>query len=191
MVTKKIIHQNLTKLKIDNSISISDAEMDLKVNLLFDSCKSMTDEQFTKATNQIIMEGVELYGKLPKAALFLEKAGEKPQDITSIAKMQVAKILIEADHFFGGNYKFENPVTNATVKRYGGLCKLNFDLFDNSNDKPKQKEWVAKDLLEIWLQCHDGKIYDDKPTILDPATKRIEIFKIENKKLLTINKGKK
>ena len=127
------------------------------------------------------------FGGKPAIADWLVFFGaEKPQDITSIAKMQVAKILIEADHFFGGNYQFENPVTNATVKRYGGLRKLNWELFDSSNDKPKQKEWVVKEFVEIWLQCHDGKIFDDKPTILDPATKRIDIVRDEQI-LLSLN----
>lgn len=73
MLTKKTILQCLTSLRIDSSIEISKKDLNAKIDIIYEHCKEFEDDDFKKATNQIIREGTELYGKLPKTALFLEK----------------------------------------------------------------------------------------------------------------------
>lgn len=162
------------------------------VNQLFEASQKFSENELKKGFSKIMQITQEDwnkkygYGGKPAIADWLIFFGaDKPQDINSIAKMQVAKILIEADRYYGFNYKFENPITNAVVKRYGGLKTIAWELFDKLNDKPKQKEWVAKALEESWLQCHDAKIYDDKPNIVDPFSKTIENYSDNQKLQLT------
>ncbi len=62
-LTKKLILEELIKIKIDHSIQISERELEIKINLLFEDCKEMTAEKFS-ANCKIIRES-DLFGKFP------------------------------------------------------------------------------------------------------------------------------
>lgn len=62
-ITKKVILEELMKIKIDHSIQISEKELDAKVNLLFEDCKEITSERFKG--NSAFLRKKELFGKFP------------------------------------------------------------------------------------------------------------------------------
>lgn len=62
-LTKKVILEELMKIKIDHSIQISERELDAKVNLLFEDCKEITSERFL--INSSFLRKKELFGKFP------------------------------------------------------------------------------------------------------------------------------
>lgn len=70
-LTKKVILQQLMKIKIDHSIQISEAELDAKVNLLFEDCKDCSAELFIAISEKIRKQ--EMFGKLPANYLFSQK----------------------------------------------------------------------------------------------------------------------
>lgn len=148
MLTKKNILQCLTNIKIDSSIEISEQDLDAKVNIIYDQCKELTDDEFKKATNQIICKGIELYGKLPKAALFLKKQ----QDPEEQAELEAERIIDTAS--YPCPVIFDNGFTNAALKAYGGIGKVYFDVHDSFNRDRKSRHWVKKELISIWIHCH-------------------------------------
>lgn len=68
-ITKKLILQELMKMKVDHSINISEKELEAKINLLFEDIKEMTAERFL--ANCEVLRKSELYGKLPANHQFL------------------------------------------------------------------------------------------------------------------------
>lgn len=171
MLTKKTILQCLTSLKIDSSIEISKQNLDEKIDIIYEQCKELGDDDFIKATNQIIREGTELYGKLPKVALFLEKAGYKQFSPKEQANIEVERIIDAAG--YPTTTLFDNEFTNAAVESYGGLRKIYFDCFDKYNPDPKKREWVKKELVEIWLSCQADNKRKNTPLFVEDSSKNI------------------
>lgn len=62
-LTKKLIAQELLKIKVDHSITISEEDFKLKVNLLFDDLKNCTAEKFIATCQELRKK--QLFGKLP------------------------------------------------------------------------------------------------------------------------------
>jgi hypothetical protein len=69
-LSKKIIFEQLLKIKIDHSIQISQENLESKINLLFEDCKNLSAEEFVR--NCQILRKTELFGKFPPNFKFLE-----------------------------------------------------------------------------------------------------------------------
>lgn len=166
ILTKKTILQSLTTLRIDSSIEISEQDLDAKINIIYEQCKELAgDDDFKKATNQIICEGIELYGKLPKTALFLEKLGYKILSPKEQANIEVERIIEAAN--YPTSTLFDNEFTNAAVRAYGGLKKIYYDHFDKFNNNPIQRGWLKKQLVEIWLSCQADNKRSNIPLMIE------------------------
>ena len=72
---KTTITTCLIRMMIDHSITISQENLDQKVNILFEDCKDMTDADFIEISERL-RKG-ELYGKLPASKDFLEAKSSK------------------------------------------------------------------------------------------------------------------
>lgn len=179
MLTKKTILQCLTSLRIDSSIEISKQNLDEKVNIIYEQCQELGDDDFKKATNQIIREGIELYGKLPKAALFLEKAGYKTFSPKEQANIEAERIIEAAS--YPATTLFDNEFTNAAVEAYGGLRKIYFHLFDKFNPDPKKREWFKKELVEIWLSCQADNKRKNTPLFVEGGDSVKKIYFVGDK----------
>ncbi len=166
-LTKKTILQCLISLKIDSSIEISEQDLVIKINIIYEHCKEFGDDDFKKATNQIIREGIELYGKLPKTALFLEKLGYKILPPKEQANIEVERIIEAAN--YPTSTLFDNEFTNATVKAYGGLKRINYDHFDKFNNNPTKRGWLKKELVEIWLSCQADNKRSKIPLMIEDS----------------------
>ena len=70
-LTKRTIANCLGKMQLDHSISIDTKTFDKKVDLLFEDCQMMSDEQFNEVAEKL--RNGELYGKLPASKDFLQK----------------------------------------------------------------------------------------------------------------------
>lgn len=62
-LTKKIVLECLIKIKVDHSIEISQNDLDIKVNLLYEDCKYQPAELFI-IQSETLRKG-KLFGKLP------------------------------------------------------------------------------------------------------------------------------
>ena len=174
MLTKKTILQCLITLKIDSSIEISEQDLKEKTNIIYEQCKELRDEtlcddDFKKATNQIIREGIELYGKLPKTILFLEKLGFKKPSPKEQASIEAERI-IEAAHY-PSTTLFDNEFTNAAVIAYGGLGAINYDHFSSYNPNPTKREWLKKELVEVWLSCQADNKRKNTPFFVEGSNR--------------------
>jgi len=67
---KTTIIQCLTRMLVDHSISITEKNLEQKINILFEDCKDMSDAEFVEVSERL-RKG-ELYGKLPASKDFLE-----------------------------------------------------------------------------------------------------------------------
>lgn len=155
MLTIKTVQEWLLYLKVEYSIQISNEDLFAKAEITYRVCKELTNEEFIAAAESIIKSGVELYGKLPKSALFLEHAGKKSKSPEALAASEVEHILQRVASSCAANDDFKHEITRKCVSAYGGVSKLYFDLFDAYNPKPKERQWVKKELIEIWLDCYD------------------------------------
>lgn len=72
---KTTIATCLTRMLVDHSITISQENLDHKINILFEDCKDMTDADFIEVSEKL-RKG-ELYGKLPASKDFLETKSPK------------------------------------------------------------------------------------------------------------------
>lgn len=72
---KTTIATCLARMLVDHSITISEKNLDQKINILFEDCKDMTDSDFIEISEKL-RKG-ELYGKLPASKDFLEAKSSK------------------------------------------------------------------------------------------------------------------
>tara|TARA_R110000868_G_scaffold137374_1_gene350909 strand:- start:684 stop:1235 length:552 start_codon:yes stop_codon:yes gene_type:complete len=149
MLSKKTIAESLLRIKINYSINITDANLQIMIDTIFDICDDVTDEQFITATRQIIKNGSELYGKLPPVAMFRELIFGKPLTAEEIANKEVADIM-QAISSYWGSLESKYPNTLKTVKDLGGLGALKWRL-DSDNDNKEKAQWVRKEIFELWL----------------------------------------
>lgn len=85
--------------------------------------------------------------------------GQSNQSPEQQAIIQVARILDYASFYLKNDVIFDNEFTNATVKKYGGMSKIAWEI-DKFNDNKRPREWVSKELKELWVACYDGNIGD-------------------------------
>jgi hypothetical protein len=130
--------------------------------LVFEKLKGLSQDEFDKGINKILAISAEnwnkKYGFGGKPAIadwvnfFME---EKKQSPENQAIIQVAKILDYAKHYWGNDVIFDNEFTNETVQKSGGIAKIARDI-NPDNENPRPREWVVKDLKDMWLACYDG-----------------------------------
>jgi len=71
-LTKELILKELTMMRVDHSIEITDELLDIKISILLEDCKDLTAEAF--AENCRVLRKQEMYGKLPANFKFLQPA---------------------------------------------------------------------------------------------------------------------
>ncbi|MHC4718656.1 MAG: hypothetical protein ACYS5V_16935, partial [Planctomycetota bacterium] len=117
--------------------------------LVYEKLKHLDKEQFSKGVSKIMQitaeEWNKKYGFGGKPALsdwlgFFEQKEQSPE---KQAIIEVTRILDYAKYYWGNDVIFENQFTNATVKKYGGISKIAWDI-DKENDNPRPLEWVKK-----------------------------------------------
>lgn len=74
-LTKAIISAELLKMKVDHSIQISEEDLKIKINLLFEDCKHLSAEKFVANAN--ILRKKNLFGKLPFNQEFIDPYSTK------------------------------------------------------------------------------------------------------------------
>lgn len=67
-LTKKIVLNEVSKIRVDHSISISEQDLKIKLQLIFDECQDLTNKQFIQ--NCKILSKKDLFGKIPPAFKF-------------------------------------------------------------------------------------------------------------------------
>lgn len=74
-LTKKIVSEQLLKIKIDHNVIISEDYFITKVHLVYEECKDLTNEQFIN--NCKILINQDLFNKIPPAYKFKQSFEEK------------------------------------------------------------------------------------------------------------------
>lgn len=161
------------------------------IEALFLKIKDSHDEQINKGFNKVMSISAEewnkKYGFGGKPAItdwiefFADKTTFTPEKESSI---EVNRIINHAQYYYGNDTVFDNKTTNACVKAYGGLGKINYDLFDNYNPKHSDRTWVARELRNIWLDCHSSEQGDFTPIAGTSSSKRIVFVGDKNKCLI-------
>lgn len=68
-LSKKIVLDCLTAIRIDHNIDISTENFRVKIELVYNDCKNLTNEEFI--TNCEVIRKRELYGKIPASFVFV------------------------------------------------------------------------------------------------------------------------
>lgn len=129
--------------------------------LVYEQLKHLDKEQFSKGVSKIMQITAEEWNKKygfggrPAISDWVAFFVGKKQSPEKQALIEVARILDYAKYYLGNDVIFENKFTNATVKKYGGICQIAWDI-SSENDNKRQLEWVKKDLVDLWLACYDG-----------------------------------
>lgn len=113
-LTKKVILEELWKIKIDHSIQISEEELDMKIKLIFDDCQNMDISTFKAICKKARMN--ELYGKMPANYVFAE----------SQVKTKLVPIQVKFNKFM--NYEFSNRIKESDDEVVINLRTHNFKL---------------------------------------------------------------
>lgn len=132
------------------------------LSALYEKIKNTSEEQFKTGLEKIYIisqeEWNKKYGFGGKPALiewinfFTEK---KIIDSEQQAILQVANIMKYASFYLGNDVLFDNEFTNEAVNRYGGIRRIAWDI-DKENKSPRSREWLEKELKELWLACYDS-----------------------------------
>lgn len=67
-LTKKTVLNEVSKIRVDHSISISEQDLKIKLQLIFEECQDLTNNQFMQ--NCVILTKKDLFGKIPPAFKF-------------------------------------------------------------------------------------------------------------------------
>jgi len=161
------------------------------IEALFLKIKDSPDDQLNKGFNKVMSISAEewnkKYGFGGKPAIadwiefFADKTTFTPEKEASI---EVSRIINHAQYYYGNDTVFDNKTTNACIKTYGGLGKINYELFDNYNPKRADRTWVAKELRDIWLDCHSSGQGDFTPCTGNSSSRRIVYVGDKNKCLI-------
>lgn len=73
-LTKKTVLKEVSKIRVDHSISISEQDLKIKLQLIFEECQDLTNKQFIQ--NCKILSKRDLFGKLPPAFKFKQPYDE-------------------------------------------------------------------------------------------------------------------
>ena len=147
MLSKKIIAESLLRIKINYSIDVSDTNLKIMTDTIFEICDDITDEQFNAATRKILKDGAELYGKLPPIAMFRELIFGKPLTTEELANKEVGEIIFSIDE---GRINSTLPATLKTLEMMGGIRSLQWRT-DPDNDNKQKLEWIRKEAKELWI----------------------------------------
>lgn len=130
------------------------------LNMLYGQCENLPDEKIDSGLKKIMSinqeEWNKKYGFGGKPALsdwlkfFNNDSASKEQYVL----LEISRVLDHAQYWCGTKVDFGDDITNAMVNKYGGLGKIKFDLFDSYNPKPRSREWVVKELNELWFACN-------------------------------------
>jgi hypothetical protein len=132
------------------------------------------DRDFLRAIESIISHETTLFN-LPSKAIFLKYGGKKVLSIEQIASIEVGRI-IEASELLFNSILFDNETTNETVHQYGGIGRINFDLFDDYNKNKRERVWVEKELKDKWLNCYDADLKSKKPSYLKSSRLNSSVY---------------
>ena len=67
-LTKKVVLKYVSQMRIDQNVSISESDFKVKLQLIFDDCSDLTNNQFIE--NCKILAKKDLYNKIPPAFKF-------------------------------------------------------------------------------------------------------------------------
>ena len=67
-LTKKVVLKYVSQMRIDQNVSISESDFKVKLQLIFDECSDLTNNQFIE--NCKILAKKDLYNKIPPAFKF-------------------------------------------------------------------------------------------------------------------------
>ena len=161
---------------------------------LYSEIGELSDLDFAKGLRRINIisqeEWHKKYGFGGKPAIsdwvdfFLKNKTQAPEKQVII---EVARILDYASFYLKNDVIFDNEFTNSTVKKYGGMSKIAWDI-DKDNDSKRPREWVSKDLKEIWLACYDGNHGSYEKDIGRGLYKSIDYVGDKNRCLALMNK---
>jgi hypothetical protein len=147
-LTKKTIANCLGKMQLDHSILIDTKTFDKKVDLLFEDCQMMSDEQFKEVAEKL-RKG-ELYGKLPSSKDFLQIGtvevrspkeiwaekilkSNKPADYEQV--MRVANIEADYKYFENDNFYFLAESDEIKEKCKDRVKEIELELFKLTNNQ--------------------------------------------------------
>lgn len=157
--------------------------------LVYEKLKDLSEEEFIKGFDRVMQITSEEWNKKygfsgrPSLSSWLEFFKGKKQSPEDQAMIEVARILDYANYYTGRDVIFDNEFTNATVKRYGGISKIAWDIADDNNNK-RPLEWVRKELVEMWLSCfknNQGSFEKCTGRIAQEVFSNGKFIKIENK----------
>jgi hypothetical protein len=149
MMDKELFAHNLKRISVNfSNISFSD----LYISVMFKELNNFgfNDKDFLQSVNSIIDNEKTLF-QPPSKALFIHNSDKKPLTDDEQANIEVER-MIEAAEFYG-SVIFDNEFTNAAIDKYGGIGKLHFELFDDYNLNKTGRNWIKRELKEIWLNC--------------------------------------
>ena len=116
---------------------------------------------------------------MPPVAVFVKLAGKQELTIEQQASNEVERILDQAGYAI--SVLFDNEYSNATVAKYGGMWKIYWDLNGYDNYNKKERNWLKKELVEIWLTCQSDNNRKSTPSIVEGNIDNIK-FIGDNKK---------
>lgn len=67
-LTKKVVLKYVSQMRIDQNVSISESDFKVKLQLIFDECSDLTNNQFIE--NCKILAKKDLYNKIPPSFKF-------------------------------------------------------------------------------------------------------------------------
>lgn len=163
------------------------------IEALYEKSKSFSDKEindgFTKVMNISGEDWNKKYGFGGKPAMsdwinfFNNNKKQSPENQVII---EVARILDYASFYLNNDVIFDNEFTNAAVKRYGGMSKIAWDI-DKFNDNKRPREWVSRELKEIWLACYDGNHGSNEKSLGKSSFKNLDYVGDREKCLMLMN----
>ena len=78
-LTKKVVLKYVSQIRIDQNVSISEPDFKVKLQLIFEECQDLTNNQFIQ--NCKILTKKDLFGKIPPAFKF-----KNPLEVNDIPK---------------------------------------------------------------------------------------------------------
>ena len=74
-LNKKVVLKYITQMRIDHNIFITEQDFRVKLGLIYEECKDLTNEQFIN--NCKILINQDLFNKIPPAYKFKQSSQEK------------------------------------------------------------------------------------------------------------------
>lgn len=158
-LTIETVTAGVTSIAVNYTLEASEAYQYLIFEELEDK---LTAEEFNKACKAIISQESVSYNKMPNVGVFLKYAKKQELDPEQQAELEAESIIDTAS--YPTPVLFDNEFTNAALHSYGDIGKVYFDIYDKYNHNPKSRNWVKKELKEIWLFCQINDKTSNKPS---------------------------